>query len=87
LRSNHVLQCRAELDSEPPVGDKHKTNHQIPRGRVPVAPHERVLIMTIRSPSARDLLTEFWRLLHCGRSKSNRPAEAAFRSARQVYER
>ena len=27
LRPDHVLQCRAELDSKPPVGHKHKTDH------------------------------------------------------------
>ena len=60
-----MLQGRAELDGQPPVGDQHKTNHGTPRGRVPVAPHERVLILTIRSPSARGIFEGIWRMLHC----------------------
>ncbi len=59
LRTDDVLQGRAELDSQPPVGHKHKTNHETPRGRVPGAPHERVLILTIRSPSARGIFERY----------------------------
>jgi hypothetical protein len=47
LRANDMLQRGAKLDSKAAVGDQHKTNHGTPRGRAPVAPHERVLIMTI----------------------------------------
>src|SRR5262249_42429533 len=47
LRTDNVLQGGAELYGKPPVGNQHKTNHGTPRGRAPVAPHERVLIMTI----------------------------------------
>ena len=68
LRSNHVLQGGAELNSQPPVGHKHKTNHGTPRGRVPGAPHERVHIMTIRSPGARGIPSKFRGLLHCSRT-------------------
>jgi hypothetical protein len=42
-----VFQGGSELNSKPPVGHQHYTNHRTPRGRVTVAPHERVLIMTI----------------------------------------
>ena len=65
LRTHDMLQGRAELDGQPPVGHQHKTNHETPRGRVPSAPHERLLILTIRSPSARGIFADIWRLLHC----------------------
>jgi hypothetical protein len=50
-----MFKGRAELNSQPPVGHKHKANHGTPRGRVSVAPHERALIMTIRCLSARGI--------------------------------
>src|SRR5262249_48425881 len=53
LRAHHVLQGRAELGGEAPMGNKYEADHGAPRRRVPVAPHERPPIMTIRSPGAR----------------------------------
>src|SRR5262249_54431498 len=53
LRSDHMLQSRTELRGEAPVRDEYETDHAVPRRRVPVAPHERGPIMTIRSPYAR----------------------------------
>src|SRR5207244_6097470 len=35
------------------MGDEYEADHGAPRRRVPVAPHERPPIMTIRSPCAR----------------------------------
>src|SRR5262249_18858121 len=53
LRAHHVLQGRAELGGEAPMGNKYEADHGAPRRRVPVAPHERPPIMTIRSLGAR----------------------------------
>src|SRR5262249_21318249 len=53
LRAPHVLQGRAELGGEAPMGNKYEADHGAPRRRVPVAPHERPPIMTIRSLGAR----------------------------------
>jgi hypothetical protein len=58
------------------VGHQHKTNHGTPRGCVPGAPHERVLILTIRSPSARAIFSKFGGLLHCSKTS---PIGAQFR--------
>src|SRR5262249_40566743 len=71
LRTYDVLQGRAELDGQPPVGHQHQTNHETPRARVPGAPHERLLILTIRSPSARGIFADIWRLLRCDSESSD----------------
>jgi len=70
LRSDHVFQGGTKFNSQPTVGHKHKTDHGTPRGRVPGAPHERVHIMTIRSPGARGILSKIEGLLHCSKIKS-----------------
>ena len=66
LRADHMLERRAEFDGEPPVRNENETDHQTPRGRVPVAPHERTVILTIRSPCARAFLPILTCMLHCG---------------------
>src|SRR5262249_60114666 len=60
LRATHVLQGRAELDGETSMRHKNKANHGAPRRCFLVAPHERVPIITIRSPHAR-AFPAFWR--------------------------
>src|SRR5262249_12033348 len=53
LRADYVFQGRPELSREASMGDEYEADHGAPRRRVPVAPHERPPIMTIRSPCAR----------------------------------
>jgi hypothetical protein len=51
-----MLQRRPELGGKAPVRDEYEADHQTPRRRVSLAPHERAPIMTIRSPYARAVL-------------------------------
>src|SRR5262249_20945102 len=56
LGADHMFKGRAELNGKPPVRDKNEADHKTPRGRVPVAPHERTAIFTIRKPGAWGVL-------------------------------
>src|SRR5262249_60764958 len=59
LRAHDMLECRTELDGEPPVGDEDDTDHRS-SPRAPIdAPHERAPIMTMLSPGARGFLPTY----------------------------
>src|SRR5262249_55952467 len=84
LRADDVLQSRAELGREAPMGDEYEADHGAPRRRVPFAPHERPPIMTIRSPCARGFPAICGWCCIAVRAPFPRPAEGEL-SARRLF--
>ena len=53
LLADDMLQRRAELDGEPPVGDEDNTDHESSPRAPNAAPHERGTFMTMSNPERK----------------------------------